>query len=103
MLNIGCTISPSATNRKELFDSIDNIEILSEVIDSAKKEFDVEVVRLWCHDTETGDPTQILQTVKDSEINSWYYPDGNKFIPIPYDSVPLAQFAKIWKTNPLQL
>lgn len=103
LLNIACTTSSTKSEQWEILDSIYNIEILSEVLDSAKDEFDVDVVRLWSRNTETGETTQILQTVRDPESRGWYFADGKKFIPIPYDSVPVAQFAKIWSTNPLQL
>lgn len=93
----------SIDNCMEIMDSYGNLEILSEIIDSAKNEYDIDVVRLWSRDTESKSMNILFQTMRSSKLNSWYLPDGNRFVPIPYDSVPVVSFVKIWRKSPLQL
>lgn len=102
----GCSTHNSSESVEEnmnLMDSYNNFEVLSEIIDSAKNDNDVDVVRLWERNIEDGTMTKILETIRDSEVNAWYLPDGNKFIPISIDSIPVASSVKIWRDNPLQL
>ena len=95
--------TPVENHKEEVLYSFGNMEILSEIVDSAKDKFDVDVVRLWSRDTVTNKKEILLQTVRDKEVNAWYLPDGKKFIPIPFDSVPIASFVSVLNDNPLQM
>lgn len=107
LLVLGCTSYPqkksSIDNSTKILDSYGNLEILSEIIDSAKNEYDVDVVRLWIRDTFSEKMNILLQTMRSPEPNCWYLPDGNRFVPISYDSIPVTSFVKIWRESPLQL
>lgn len=107
LLFLGCTSYSQdkylIANCTDLLDSYGNLEILSELIDPAKNEYDVDIVRLWSRDTETKSMNILFQTMRSPELSSWYLTDGNRFIPIPYDSIPMASFVKIWREKPLQL
>lgn len=59
LLLIGCSGKPSSQqsvkeNDKECVASIDGIEILREVVDSAKDEYDIAEVALWLRNKDTG-------------------------------------------------
>lgn len=104
---VACSERPTqptpSENNMEILDSYGNIEILSEIIDAAKDKYDVDVVRLWSRDTVTGKMNKLIETVRDPEANAWYLPDGNRFVPISYDSIPVASFVRVWRADPLQL
>lgn len=77
-------------------------EIISEVVDSARDLNDVDIVRLWKREVETDRKHLLLQTVRNPEAKAWYLPDGKEFMPVPFDSVPVASSVKIWRSEPLQ-
>lgn len=83
--------------------SDDDIEIISEIVDSARTEDDVDIVRLYGRNLKSGMTDTLLQTVRNPEIKGWYLPDGKEFIPVAYDSVPVASSVTVWRTKPLQL
>ncbi len=76
--------------------------ILREVVDSAKDEFDVDVVALWIKDQKTGTMEKLLQTVRPNG-DSWYITDGDKFEPTSIDSIPSIYTAHIYSWSPLGL
>lgn len=76
--------------------------ILREVVDSAKDEYDVDVVALWIKDQKTGAHTKLLQTVR-PDWGAWYVADGKNFIPAPIDSIPSIYTAHIYSWSPLGL
>lgn len=107
LLPISCSeqhaaqLSPKESD-KECVASIDSIEILREVVDSAKDEYDVAEVALWLRNKNTGDETKILQTVR-PDWHCWYMSDGTEFYPVPFDSLLVASRVYIYNLEPLQL
>lgn len=87
---------------KECVASIDSIEILREVVDSAKDEYDVDEVALWLRNKNTGAETKILQTIR-PDWHCWYMSDGTEFHPVPFDSLLVASRVYIHNLEPLQL
>ena len=107
LLLIGCSGKPSSQqsvkeNDKECVASIDGIEILREVVDSAKDEYDIAEVALWLRNKDTGAETKILQTVR-PDWHCWYMSDGTEFYPVPFDSLLVASRVYIHNIEPLQL
>lgn len=107
LLLISCSEKPSAhqsvkENAKECVASIDGIEILREVVDSAKDEYDIAEVALWLRNKDTGEETKILQTVR-PDWYCWYMSDGSEFYPVPFDSLLVASRVYIHNLEPLQL
>lgn len=91
---IGCSEKPSVQqpvneSNKECVASIDGIEILREVVDSAKDEYDIAEVALWLQNKDTGAETKILQTVRPDWL-CWYRSDGTEFYTVPFDSLIVA-------------
>ena len=87
---IGCSEKPSVQQPvKECVASIDGIEILREVVDSAKDEYDIAEVALWLRNKDTGAETKILQTVR-PDWHCWYMSDGTEFYTVPFDSLLVA-------------
>ena len=89
-------------NDKVILAETDSIEILSQVIDSAKDEFDIPEVAIWLRNKNTGDEKKLLQTVRPNE-SYWYVSDGTEFIPASIDSIPVVYKAFVINENPLQL
>lgn len=85
----GRAFSAAADNMK-LVASNDSVDILCELIDSAKDEFDVDVVAVWSRDLKTGEMNKIFQTTRFKDGFGWYMPDDNRFIPVSIDSIPCA-------------
>lgn len=107
LLLIGCSEKPSANqtkkkNVKECLASIDSIEILREIVDFAKDDFDIAEVALWLRNKKTGEETKILQTVR-PDWHCWYMSDGTEFCPVPFDSLLVASRVHIHNLEPLQL
>lgn len=102
---IGCTgrEASDANDNRKVVASNDSVEILCEVIDSAKDEFDVDVVAVWSRDLKSGEMNKIFQTVRMREYFGWYMPDGNKFIPVSIDSIPCAQVFNCREFNNSQI
>ncbi len=80
----------------------DSFEILQQVVDSAKDEFDISEVAIWMRNKVTGAKTRLFQTVR-PDWHCWYISDGNEFVPIPIDSIYAASRVYIYNENPLQL
>lgn len=93
---------PTKEERKECISSLDSIEILREVVDSAKDEFDISEVALWVRNKYTGQETKLLKTVR-PDWHCWYMADGKDFYPVPIDSILVASRAYIHSVEPLQL
>lgn len=89
-------------SNKECVASIDSIEILREVIDSAKDEYDIGEVALWLRNKNNGVETKILQTTR-PDWHCWYMSDGNEFYSVPFDSLLVASRVYIHNLEPLQL
>ena len=107
LLLISCSEKPSAhqsvkENTKECVASTDGIEILREVVDSAKDEYDIAEVALWLRNKDTGAETKILQTVR-PDWHCWNMSDGTEFYPVPFDSLLVASRVYIHNLEPLQL
>lgn len=107
LLSISCSEQHTAQRSpkesdKECVASIDSIEILREVVDSAKDEYDVAEVALWIRNKNTGAETKILQTVR-QDWHCWYMSDGTEFYPVPLDSLHIASKVYIHNLEPLQL
>lgn len=78
--------------------------ILREVVDSAKDEYDVDVVALWIKDQKTGAHTKLLQTVRpDLDREGGYFAIGKKFTPASIDSIYAIDNAYIYRWNPLRI
>lgn len=104
ILVLGCSSkSESKQNLDNIVYADRDIEIISEIVDSAKSSYDVDVVKIWKCEVKSGKKEQLLQTVRNPEVKVWYLPDGKEFMPIPYDSVPIASTVKVWNIKPLQL
>ena len=103
MLLTACTGSNTAKDdKKECIAALDSIEILREVVDSAKDEFDINEVSLWIRNRNTGKETKLLQTVR-PDWHCWYMPDGKDFYRVPIDSILVASRVFIHSIEPLQL
>lgn len=103
MMFSGCTGRTSVRPvTKECVASSDSIEILREVVDSAKDEFDIAEVVLWLKNKNNGAETKILRTIR-PDWHCWYMPDGTDFYPVPFDSVLVASRVYIHNLDPLQL
>lgn len=90
------------TNKLEILAENDNVQILREVVDSAKDEFDVPVIALWIRNKSNGDEKKLLQTVR-PDWHCWYMSDGDHWIDVPIDSITALSRAYIINDNPLQL
>ena len=80
----------------------DSISILYQVVDSAKDEYDIPEVAIWIRNKTTEQEVKLYQTVR-PDWHSWYMPDGNKFYPIPIDSILVTSRVKIYNDDPLKL
>lgn len=99
----GCK-NPEETqaNKWEILAENDNVQILREVVDSAKDEFDVPVIALWIRSKSNGAEKKLLQTVRPG-WHCWYMSDGDHCIDVPIDSITAISRAYIINDNPLQL
>lgn len=105
-LLMGCTGESVAkqdkNDTKECVATADSIEILREVVDPAKDEYDIDEVVLWLRNKNSGKETKILQTHR-PDWHCWYMGDDTKFYPVPFDSLLVATNVDIYNTEPLQL
>lgn len=99
--NCMATVTAPAENRKLLAEN-DSVQILNEIVDSAKDEYDVPVCALWIRDKTTGVEKKLLQSVR-PEWHCYYMSDGDKCIDIPIDIITAISKVFIINDNPLQL
>lgn len=86
----------------EILSENDSVQILCEVVDSAKDEFDVPVIALWIHNKSDGSEKKLLQTMR-PDWHCWYMGDGDRWVDVPIDSITAISRAYIFNDNPLQL
>lgn len=87
---------------KELVAQNDSVALYLQVIDSAKDEYDIHEVALWIKNKTTKEEIKLYQTVR-PDWHCWYMGDGNKFYPVPIDSILVTSRVKIYNYDPLQL
>lgn len=75
----GYTDKHSMPASKSVLCETDNIEILRQVVDPAKDEYDIDVVALWLRDKNTGKETKLLQTTR-PDWRYWHMSDSKIFI-----------------------
>lgn len=98
----GYTDKHSMPASKSVLCETDNIEILRQVVDPAKDEYDIDVVALWLRDKNTGKETKLLQTTR-PDWRYWHMSDSKNFYPVSYDSLFVASRAYIYNSDPLQI
>lgn len=98
----GYTDKQSMPASKSVLCETDNIEILRQVVDPAKDEYDIDVVALWLRDKNSGKETKLLQTTR-PDWRYWHMSDSKNFYPVSYDSLFVASRAYIYNSNPLQI
>lgn len=98
----GYTDKQSTPVSKSVLCETDNIEILRQVVDPAKDEYDIDVVALWLRDKNTGKETKLLQTTR-PDWRYWHMSDSKNFYPVSYDSLFVASIAYIYNSDPLQI
>lgn len=87
---------------KELVVENDSVALFIQVVDSAKDEYDIPEVALWIKNKSTNTETKLYQTVR-PDWHCWYMPDGDKFLPVPIDSISTTRRVFIYNYDPLQL
>lgn len=87
---------------KDIIAENDSVAILSQVIDSAKDEYDIPEVAIWIKNKTTGQESKLYQTVRPDWF-CWYISDGDKFRPVPIDSILVTSKVTIYNDDPLQL
>lgn len=85
---------------KVLIAENDSIEILYQVVDTA--EGDIPEVAIWIKNKTTKQETKLYQTVR-PDWHCWYMSDGNRFYPVPIDSILVTSRVRIFNNKPLQL
>lgn len=87
---------------KELVAENDSVALYIQIVDSAKDEYDIPEVALWIRNKTTKEETKLYQTVR-PDWHCWYMGDGNKFYPVPIDSILVTSRVSIYNYDPLQL
>lgn len=87
---------------KELVAENDSVALYIQIVDSAKDEYDIPEVALWIRNKTTKKETKLYQTVR-PDWHCWYMGDGNKFYPVPIDSILVTSRVSIYNYDPLQL
>lgn len=90
------------SDKREILAENDSVQILSEIVDSVKDEYDVPVTALWIRSKSDGSEKKLLQTVRPDWF-CWYMSDGDKWIDVPIDSITAISRVYIINDNPLQL
>lgn len=102
-LVVGCkTEHRTVAPEKVVMAEDDSVQILCEIVDSAKDEYDIAEVAIWIRNKTTEQETKLYQTIRPDRY-SWYMPDGTKFYPVPIDSILVTDRVTIYNSNPLQL
>lgn len=100
---VGCKHSGTdMPYHKEVLAENDSVQILSQIVDSAKDEFDVPITALWIRNKVTGQEEKLLQTVRPDWF-CYYMGDGTEFVDVPIDSITAISRAYIINDDPLQL
>lgn len=99
--------SANGTNRdwdsdKKLVAQNDSVALYIQIVDSAKDEFDIQEVALWIKNKTTKKETKLYQTIR-PDWHCWYMADGDRFYPVPIDSILVTSRVKIYNYDPLQL
>ena len=103
MIMYGChKVDKQITPDKTTVAENDSMAILYQVVDSAKDEYDIPEVAIWIKNKTTKQETKLYQTVR-SDGHCWYMGDGNKFYPVPIDSIFVTSSVSIYNDDPLQL
>ncbi len=92
---------PMATD-KALVAENDSVALLIQIVDSAKDEYDIPEVALWIKNKTTKKETKLYQTIR-PDWHYWYMGEGNKFYPVPIDSILVTSRVSIYNYDPLQL
>lgn len=87
---------------KEIVAENDTIALLIQIVDSAKDEYDIPEVALWIKNKTTKQETKLYQTIR-PDWHCWYMGDGDRFYPVPIDSILVTSRVSIYNDNPLQL
>lgn len=87
---------------KSIIAENDSVTILYQVVDSAKDEYDIPEVAIWIKNKTTKQETKLYQTVRPDR--HWrYMGGGDRFYPVPLDSILVTSSVVIYNDNPLQL
>ncbi len=102
--SISCSgnISDKPADTREMVAENDSVQILCEVVDSAKDEYDVPEIALWIRNKSNGAEKKLLQTVR-PDWHCWYMGDGDKGIEVPIDSITAISSVYIIQDKPLRL
>lgn len=87
---------------KELVAENDSVALYIQIVDSAKDEYDIPEVALWIKNKSTKEATKLYQTIR-PDWHCWYMPDGDRFLPVPIDSILTTRRVFIYNYDPLQL
>lgn len=90
------------TSDKTIVAESDSVAILSQIVDSAKDEYDIPEVAIWIREKASGRESLLYQTVR-PDWYCWYMADGDRFCPDTIDSIPATSRVVIYNENPLQL
>lgn len=103
MIIYGCQqVDKKITTDKSIVAENDSVAILYQVVDSAKDEYDIPEVAIWIKNKTTEQETKLYQTIR-PDWHCWYMGDGDRFYPLPIDSILVTTRVKIYNNNPLQL
>lgn len=103
MIMYGCQkVDKQMTPSKLILAENDSIAVLYQVVDSAKNEYDIPEVAIWIRNKTTEEETKLYQTIR-PDWHCWYMEDGNKFYPVPIDSILVTSRVRIYNNDPLQL
>lgn len=95
-------VGKRTTPEKTIVAENDSIAVLYQVVDSAKDEYDIPEVAIWIKNKTTKLETKLYQTVR-PDWHCWYMGDGNRFYPVPIDSILVTSRVSIYNDDPLQL
>lgn len=95
-------VDKKITTDKSIVAENDSVAILYQVVDSAKDEYDIPEVAIWIKNKTTEQETKLYQTIR-PDWHCWYMGDGDRFYPLPIDSILVTTRVKIYNNNPLQL
>lgn len=103
MIIYGCQqVDKKITTDKSIVAENDSVAILYQVVDPAKDEYDIPEVAIWIKNKTTEQETKLYQTIR-PDWHCWYMGDGDRFYPLPIDSILVTTKVKIYNNNPLQL
>lgn len=86
--------SSSVSKERVVMARTDSIEVLSEVVVPNVDAFENDIVALWIKNLNTGKEEKLFETVKPDNFG-WIMSDGDRFIPVSIDSIPVAQIIHI--------